>query len=350
MDVDHQGLQPVVKTEPDMEEPAVEVQTVDIGILSPQEADDADPSQVRPEAVHLHGVDNLSTEDVRLYASTLYPSSEFFKVEWIDDTSLNLAYVSADIASSALQAFSSAHIEELPPGTLRPAKPLKGEKLIDGLKVRIAVMGDKKEKGARDRSRWYLFNPHPNEDYERRYNSIRDKVDGSRDSRRRGNRRYEPYSRRRTSRSRSPPLNYDDPPRNDGVELFPNKVKNGTQNGRGISDSRSRSPRETKRPDEDLFPAKVGGIKRGAAMDSPLTTAPYQPFSFNASPGSVVKIEHATAELFPDKVSTPLETRISGKSLAERIQEDGGGRELFPELAGGGGGARRRRRKAEDHF
>jgi hypothetical protein len=85
-------------------------------------------------------------------------------------------------------------------------------------------------------------------------------------------------------------------------------------------------------------------------MDSPLTTAPYQPFSFNASPGSVVKIEHATAELFPDKVSTPLETRISGKSLAERIQEDGGGRELFPELAGGGGGARRRRRKAEDHF
>jgi Nuclear cap-binding protein subunit 3 len=350
MDLEYDDLQPVVKTEPDMEEPAVEVQAVDIGILSRQDVDDVDPSQVRPEAVHLRGVDNLSTEDVRLYASTLYSSSEFFKVEWIDDTSLNLAYVSPDIASSALQAFSSTYIEGLSPGTLRPAKPLIGEKSIEGLKVRIAVMGDKKEKGARDRSRWYLFNPHPNEEYERRYNSIRDKVDGSRDSRRRGDRRYEPYSRRRTSRSKSPPLNYDDPPCNEGVELFPNKVKNGTENGRGKTDSRSRSPRETKRPDGDLFPAKVGGIKRGAAMDSPIIPAPYQPFSFNASPGSVVKIEHTTAELFPEKVSMPLETRISGKSLAERIQEDGGARELFPELVGGGGGGRRRRRKAEDHF
>ena len=126
-----------------------------------------DPSQVRSQAVHVRGVDNLATDDVQLYASTLYPSFEF-KIEWIDDTSLNLVYESAEIAISALQALSSAHVEQLPTSTLRPAKPLTGEKSIEGLKMRIAFMGDKKERGARDRSRWYLFNPHPSEEYERR--------------------------------------------------------------------------------------------------------------------------------------------------------------------------------------
>ena len=127
-----------------------------------------DLSQFRYEAVHVRGVDNLSTDDVQLYASTLYPSFEF-KIEWIDDTSLNLVYESAEIATSALQALSG-HIDQLPISTLRPAKPCTGEKLIEGLKVRIAFMGDKKERGARDRSRWYLFNPHPSEEYDRRYN------------------------------------------------------------------------------------------------------------------------------------------------------------------------------------
>ena len=127
---------------------------------------DIDPSQVRPEAVHLRGVDNLSTDDVKFYVSGIYPSNEY-NIEWIDDTSLNLVCESADIATSALQMLSSEHIEELPPSTLRPAKPLIGEKTMDGLKVRIAFMGDKKEKGARDRSRWYLFNPHPSEERDR---------------------------------------------------------------------------------------------------------------------------------------------------------------------------------------
>ena len=128
-----------------------------------------DPSQIRYEAVHVRGVDNLSTDDVQLYASTLYPSFEF-KIEWIDDTSLNLVYDSQEIATSALQALSSARSEQLPTTTSRPAKPWTGEKSIEGLQVRIAFIGDRKERGARDRSRWYLFNPHPSEEYDRRYN------------------------------------------------------------------------------------------------------------------------------------------------------------------------------------
>ena len=56
-------------------------------------------------------------------------------------------------------------------------------------------------------------------------------------------------------------------------------------------------------------------------------------------------------ELFPDKVQKPPEERITGKTLAERIQDNDntGVRELFPELVRRGGGTRGRR-KAEDHF
>jgi len=130
--------------------------------------DKADPEDIRPEAVHIRGVDNLSTDDIKLYLNQLFPEEDF-KIEWIDDTSLNVVYSSAEIATSAIQALSSHYIESLPLTTLRPAKSVTEPKSIDGIKVRIAVMGDKKEKGARDRSRWYLFNPHPSEEYERRY-------------------------------------------------------------------------------------------------------------------------------------------------------------------------------------
>jgi Nuclear cap-binding protein subunit 3 len=148
--------------------PQEEIKPTEIGYPHTQlSADHVDPSQVRTEAIHLRGVDNLSTDDVQLYVSTLYPSFES-KIEWIDDTSLNVVYESADIATAALQTLSLNPVQDLEATTLRPAKPLFGEKSIEGLKARMAFMGDKKERGARDRSRWYLFNPHPAEAYERR--------------------------------------------------------------------------------------------------------------------------------------------------------------------------------------
>ena len=124
-----------------------------------------DFSEIRGEAIHMRGVDNLSTDDVTAYVNSLYPDVEFVKLEWIDDTSLNIVYESADIAITALEVLAAPHIDYIPSTALRPAKSLQGEKPIDGLKVRIAFVSDKKERGARDRSRWYLFNPHPNEEY-----------------------------------------------------------------------------------------------------------------------------------------------------------------------------------------
>ena len=130
-----------------------------------------DSSEIRGEALHLRGVDNLSTDDIKLYLSSVSPDIAFVKLEWIDDTSLNIVYESDDIAATALQTVTAQPVEQVTTTTLRPAKSLQGDKVIAGLKVRVAFLSDKKERGARDRSRWYLFNPHPTEEYDRRCTS-----------------------------------------------------------------------------------------------------------------------------------------------------------------------------------
>ena len=182
-------------------------------------------------------------------------------------------------------------------------------------------------------------------------------------------------------------MNYDDPPRNEGVELFPDKVSNKFRRDVGkddgglrspeqrkriqgshptfanivqtvVSSDQPRRPRRTDEPD-DLFPSKLT-IAGRAAMDSATITAPRSlvssiPTSLegHVSPGQGMIIENAPkpVELFPNKIPKALEETFEQKSLADRIQDDNepGARELFPELLRSGGGGRRRRR-AEDHF
>ena len=213
------------------------------------------------------------------------------------------------------------------------------------------------------------------------------RFDCRRNDRRHGERRFDPYRRRRRSRSRSPPLNYDDPPRNEGVELFPSKVPDRSRRDPVGDDSRSRSaeqrrriqgshpaftnivqtvsssdqPRRPRRTDEpeDLFPSKIVVVGR-AAMDSETSTALRPSLSTKItslegriSPAQEMVIESPSKaiELFPNKLTKTLDERVEQRSLADRIQDDTetGARELFPELLRRGGGGRRRRR-AEDHF
>lgn len=207
-------------------------------------------------------------------------------------------------------------------------------------------------------------------------------------------RRYEPYSRRRRSRSRTPPLNYDDTGSNQGIELFPSKLNNGTHCERSHNGPQSRSPEYRRRRIEgshpvfsniihsvsptdqknwparseessfDLFPAKAAELRR-AAGESILEPPSRHP-SQNALSVPSIQLESHTSdeempsqneanksvELFPDKLRKPINDRIT-KTLAERIQDDGSmsAKELFPDLVYRDGGTRRRRRrKAEDHF
>lgn len=97
-----------------------------------------------------------------MFANDHFPTQNAPRIEWIDDTSANIRYPSAAIALEALLSFTSLSItsEDIStsPFELRAAKKLSTHP-ASVLQVRVAKMGDKKKRGAKDASRYYLMNP-----------------------------------------------------------------------------------------------------------------------------------------------------------------------------------------------
>ncbi|GAN05340.1 hypothetical protein MAM1_0088d04810 [Mucor ambiguus] len=103
----------------------------------------------RPTAIFLHGVDDMSTADITTYAN----SPLLVKVEWINDSSCNLAFKTEEDASQVAQTLLSQPVSALDHRTLVAAKPFQ----THPLSIRIATDEDVKERGARERSRYYLL-------------------------------------------------------------------------------------------------------------------------------------------------------------------------------------------------
>lgn len=131
-------------------------------ILSvPNDTTESNALEPTPQKVHLRGLDNLTTKDIRAFASEYFDSHRPSHVEWIDDSSANLVYDNAEIALEALISFAAVEIadaSQIPTLQTVQAKafPLHPQ---TNLEVRLAVVGDRKQAGARERSRFYLFNP-----------------------------------------------------------------------------------------------------------------------------------------------------------------------------------------------
>ncbi|KAI7850304.1 hypothetical protein BDC45DRAFT_246227 [Circinella umbellata] len=112
----------------------------------------------RPEAIFLHGLDEMSTKDIRAYCNDLPPLE---KIEWINDTSCNLIFNNEESAKQAIQNLLASDIND--PVThhiLRKAKAYTQENsnhIFNNLHIRVATTWDIKEPGARDRSRYYLL-------------------------------------------------------------------------------------------------------------------------------------------------------------------------------------------------
>uniref|UniRef100_A0A3B4VRK0 Nuclear cap-binding protein subunit 3 n=1 Tax=Seriola dumerili TaxID=41447 RepID=A0A3B4VRK0_SERDU len=156
--------------------------------------------RLRMEAIHVTGVDDMSTQDVFGYFKE-YPPAH---IEWIDDTSCNVVWLDDDtsiralinsshmpdpeeavttetegcsqpgeqskgqrvngevcvcVSLSQVDDLSRAERESLLRNDLRPViKPFKGNKLF----LRFATQDDKKELGAARRSRYYMKYGNPN--------------------------------------------------------------------------------------------------------------------------------------------------------------------------------------------
>lgn len=147
-----------------------------------------------PTKVHVKGLDILKPDDIKAYVAEHFPESPFERVEWIDDSSANLIFESEPLAARALEALAAEPIQDvaqLPLQVFLAAKPYSQMPDVH-LKVRLAVVSDKKEAGAAQRSRFYLLNPEYDPEERRRRNETRRyrERDGGGYSRRRG--RYPP--------------------------------------------------------------------------------------------------------------------------------------------------------------
>ncbi|KAK6351514.1 hypothetical protein TWF718_004672 [Orbilia javanica] len=226
---------------------------VDFTLETPTDAQPA-PDNVISNKIHLRGLDSMSSDDVKTWIAGHFPEPTVEKLEWIDDTSLNLVYQDEETAMAALNALSTDIGRGSRPWELREAKSSEAFPLAR-LDIRLAFATDKKEKGARERSRYYLF--HPEEDRVEQQEKRKREQEKERRERREYRRRD--YDERYRSRSRGGEREWDDRRRSrsrhdeednrrrDPLELFPN---GGTVERRGGRRSRSRSPVE-------LFPAKV---------------------------------------------------------------------------------------------
>ena len=172
--------------------------------------DPPDPSQTRRDnALHLTGTAEMSTSDIHSYISR-YTDHSKPRIEWIDDNSLNLVYYSTNDAAVALAHLTGTATDEIGHRDSVAAHP-RTEAAGDekGMGIRWANESDKKIRGAKDRSRWYLFHPEDDPDLKPRIHRRRSRSPRARHDSKDG------YDRHR---SRSPRLE-----RREGKDLFEHK-------------------------------------------------------------------------------------------------------------------------------
>ncbi|BFZ60793.1 hypothetical protein YB2330_001845 [Saitoella coloradoensis] len=286
----------------------------------------ADPNEIRKEAIHLRGVDELSTEAITDWANGHAPLVPLKKVEWVNDSSCNLIYLDEQTAAAALAAFTMQTAPTAAdPSVLRDVKDHEKDGKITKLQARTARVGDKKVPKARDQSRYYLFNP-PKEELDR---------DRNRERRPRGSHRESSYRRRdysrdrRYSRSRSGSR---------GEYRRRGRSRSRSPNAYTRSYSRSRSPgrrygRERSRrrgADDDLFPEKAARRDDGDLFPSKVRTAARG--SDDLFPAKVSVSAHSRGrggDLFPEKVT-------SGRLASDSLLQSGRGATLADRLAPSG--------------
>lgn len=318
------------------------------------------------EKIHVRGVDELTTKDIKRFASEHFKEEEPARVEWIDDTSANLIYGSTDVGLRALTELTqlSGHedISLFPSLQLRTAKPLSTHP-ESVLQVRSAVLTDRKRPRAHEASRFYLM--HPEHDPRERMRSEfserrqRGRRDGSSGEYRRRRFDDEEHQRRKANGDNFTSSMYDDNQesgRDDSskgnYEIFPSDSDRSRGRLRDRSASpdklyssrdrtksrrrfRERSPR-TKRDRElfsrvnankELFPSETNSSDEGAGRrelfpSKPSSSLlkkelfPSKPNTSNHRRSDAIDSAAAdeTADLFASRITIPLMDSASDAS------------------------------------
>ncbi len=291
--------------------PSQEPGEVDEQIEDQDNGETSDKNTVVPYKVHIRGLDTFKPDDVKGYLAEHYSTSQLGRVEWIDDASANFVFKSESAAQEALVGLAAIEIadaSQLPPLEEIPGKTFS-QKPECTLRVRFAVVADKKAERASERSRFYLLNPEYDPEERRRRGEFgrgkyRDRDDDRYRRDRRDDRRDD---RRRYSRE-------DDEPETFDVNLYDDAPASARQTS--SSDSRRTSQRNR---EKELFPGRTPG--GGGLRDR------------SASP---TRDRDGDAEMALDedaRAAAALRSREKGRSIKERLTRDNSAKELFPSVA-----------------
>ncbi len=122
-----------------------------------------------PHKIHIRGVDDLTTDDIKAFSTEHFPDGPPVRVEWIDDTSANLVYSSPGDGFKALDQLSLQFSSISQPTDLRIAKTLSTHPNTI-LHIRTAFTSDQKKPRAYEASRFYMMHPEHDPREQRRRN------------------------------------------------------------------------------------------------------------------------------------------------------------------------------------
>lgn len=285
-----------------------------------------DPEDRAPTKVHIRGLDILKPHEIKAYVRHHCPDYTMERIEWIDDTSANLLFGSASAATSALEALATepiGDVAQLPARQLHAAKAIPDRAEIS-LQIRPALVSDRKQAGAAQRSRFYLFNPEfdPEERHRRREESrrYRDR-DGYRDGRTRRTREDEP-------RDHFDVNLYDDDPGALATRSHRSRSRSRPRQRR----RRSLTPDSDREADRDLFSEQNRGkelfpLGGGGRLSSRRDRS--------ASPARSRGRDQAMDGYSSD--TSNARNRERARSLKRQRARDNGAKELFPDSGAGGG-------------
>ncbi|KAG9239250.1 hypothetical protein BJ875DRAFT_220807 [Amylocarpus encephaloides] len=285
--------------------------------------DDATATEIAPNKVHIRGLDNLTTKDIRAFAAEHYPDSSAENVEWIDDTSANLVYEDEATALEALRALvvADTDISNIPLLQAIDAKSLSSHP-NSSLLVRRAVISDRKKPRARESSRFYLLNPEYDPAERRRRGpgnegrKYRDRDDGGYRSQRYDDREQQNRLREAENAGFDASL-YDD----DEGALAQRTARNRTDSS-SDSDSRRRFVRTGRTAGKELFPERPSQNGSGRLRDrsaSPIREGGQERYTMRQS-------------AFPRKPSIAAsENRLRAQMIKARLAKADPPKELFPQ-------------------
>lgn len=291
-----------------------------------------------PHKIHLRGLDDLTSTDIESFVNQYHNTQSFDRIEWIDDTSANIVYPTPADALTALKAFVATDDFSVNHSTLEmlPAKSFPGFPNTL-LKVRLAVLGDRKQPGARERSRFYLFNPeHDRQDRQPRDNRGRGNERRYRD--RQDDYRSRPYKGRERRRRHNEDIDfdaslYDDDEASLAVRRSRDHSRIGSESESGTASSDYRSQRHRKvrftGVGKELFPDRGGLRNSGRLRDR--SASPMRDIDGDE------KMDRSLPSGLPSRRgdSGGSANRLKAQTIKGRLKESAAEPlELFPEKAG----------------